>query len=120
MNAGSTPSQASFNPTDEEKTVMPWMYIGYPGFCQWSGHSEDSLVVRRFDSLAARTVIYAQWELSELEKNLALMDHNRAEGARGAIHNGRFSTQDDDLTHHLGRIRSKLESYCTIPHPPNT
>jgi hypothetical protein len=110
-----TVSQRSvFNPTDEEKAEMPWMYIGYPGFSKWSGQSEDALVVRIFQTLAARTLLHSQWELSELERELETLDSNRKERALGPLHNGRFAIQDPQLTAHLHKIRNKLQKYCKL------
>lgn len=99
-------------PDLEQQKVKSWRYIGYRGFSEWSASAQDFLVVRRFDSLAARVIFLLQWEITKLESGLTEMDEVRMYGAKDDLNNGSFECDDEDRQFQIKTIKAKLEDYC--------
>ena len=98
-------------PSDEEKDKKPWMYIGYEGLAKWMSSSDDFLVIRRFDSLAARVVLLLQWELVQVEQLLVELDKSLCSDPKEDNHNGSFQLDLDDRTLLIQTAGEKLKVY---------
>ncbi|KIW48715.1 uncharacterized protein PV06_01280 [Exophiala oligosperma] len=101
-------------PDLEQQKVKSWRYIGYRGFSEWSASAQDFLVVRRFDSLAARVIFLLQWEITKLESGLTEMDEVRMYGAKDDLNNGSFECDDEDRQFQIKTIKAKLEDYYSF------
>lgn len=57
--------------------------IGYPRFAERMGVKPETLVFRKFTSLQARTLLYMQAELVELERDLQVREEIDANNPKG-------------------------------------
>ncbi|KAH8800245.1 hypothetical protein F5884DRAFT_891092 [Xylogone sp. PMI_703] len=65
---------APIKPTQKEIDEKPWKYLGYNAFSSYLVADPDNLVVRRFNKLFGRGILYMQDQLSELETKLEELD----------------------------------------------
>jgi hypothetical protein len=99
-------------PTIEEVERKPWRYVGYPGFAKWTASDNDFFVLRRFDGLATRVLLWRQWQLTKLEKKLATLDFERSSGTTENFNNGSFECDDDDRQTCIRSACHHLNQYC--------
>lgn len=68
----SPPSTPPSSPivSDQQKKSAPWKYEGYQAFSKWMASDDDFFVFRRFESLNANTILWMQYQISQLEKEL--------------------------------------------------
>lgn len=70
---GGDPSQT--HPVSlEEWRSKPWKYKGYPAFSRWMASSNDFFLVRRFEQLNVRVLLFMQDRISEKEELLLTID----------------------------------------------
>ena len=98
--------------TIQELQTKPWKYIGYKGFSEWAASDNDLFVIRRFDSLAVRTILSLQWRITKLEKELMAMDNSRSQRTAKDVDNGSFEEDDDERRNCLSSIQESLKIYC--------
>lgn len=97
---------------DEEVQRKPWRYVGYPEFAKWTASDHDFFVLRRFDSLAVRTLLWRQWQLTKVESQLKLIDFDRGHGASEDLHNGSFEQDDEERQDCIRSAYGQLKEYC--------
>lgn len=102
--------------TIQELQTKPWKYIGYKGFSEWAASDNDLFVIRRFDSLAVRTILSLQWRITKLEKELMTMDSSRSQRTAKDVDNGSFEEDDDERRDCLSSIQESLKIYCQYMH----
>jgi Family of unknown function (DUF6594) len=99
--------------------IPPVVYIhprGYPRIASFTNSDSDSSLFRRFGDLYARTLLYKQAELTELEEKLAKIDRDDSESKGSewkvsySIHvkDGRKNEVRRDL---MVEIKEKLKEY---------
>jgi hypothetical protein len=66
------PSTSTYNlsVTEEQKRKQAWKYQGYDELSKWMASENDFFIFRRFESLNAETILYLQYRITQLEKNL--------------------------------------------------
>lgn len=92
-------------------------YIGYKGFADYVSSDPDCFVVRRFDKLFARGILYKQDHLSELEKKLEDVDTKYTTIAPGETEVNNGTVRDDmsdrkELVHTIFQAQMDYCSYC--------
>lgn len=103
-----------YTPSEAEIRGKPWMYLGYEAFSAFMGSSDDFMVVRRFDTLAARVILLLQWELTEIEQKLNTYDQAlRCDPAQNH-NNGAFQFDVPDRTDVIRDAYVKLKEYCEL------
>jgi hypothetical protein len=68
----------------------PWNIYGYPAFATWLAASEDNMILRRFDILHGRVLLYMQDHIVEKEIQLRELDRSCTAGNSPLVHNGSF------------------------------
>jgi hypothetical protein len=63
---GSANSSGTTNTSPEQ----PWKTQGYQEFSKWMASENDFFVFRRFETLNANTILWMQYQISELERRL--------------------------------------------------
>ena len=92
----------------------PLKYLGYRDFTKLVAGSPDYFVLRKFETLAARTALYLQDVVAELEQRLVEMDEDASKRGETNINNGTF--REDILDERIQLVRvdipNALEKYC--------
>lgn len=105
-------NRPSFQPSLIELQKQPWRYIGYKGFSEWAASDSDFFVIRRFDTLAARIILFLQWRISSLESDLDKLDWARMFESDPPVDNGSFSNDDHERRGKIETIYKDLKDYC--------
>ena len=58
--------------------VNPQLLEGYPTFAEFMAKDQDAAIYRRFQSLSARSLLYQESELHDLERRSQEIDHEEA------------------------------------------
>ena len=61
-------------PSKAEIEEKPWKYLGYPGFATWGASSKDAFVLRRFNAMHARVILFMQDQIVRKEEELETLD----------------------------------------------
>ncbi len=61
-------------PSKAEIEEKPWKYLGYPGFATWGASSKDAFVLRRFNAVHTRVILYMQDQIVRKEEELEALD----------------------------------------------
>ena len=109
---GPVQTMTSVQPTANDVREKAWKYVGYKGFSQWLASSDDFLVVRRFDTLAARVLLLLQWELVKIEKDLSDLDDALKATTTIDRHNGSFELDYEGRQMTINLAHGKLKEYC--------
>lgn len=83
--SGST-TIASMTNTFLYKFNYPWKYDGYRSFCRFMASGDDFFIIRRFQDLNARTILWMQDRIVQFEEDLKRIDQ---------------MVEDADLSHNL-------------------
>jgi hypothetical protein len=54
----------------DPKFAFPWKYEGYKEFSKWMASEDDFFIFRRFQTLNARTILWLQHRISNIEQQL--------------------------------------------------
>lgn len=95
--------------SDSEVASKPFKYLGYRGFVSHLVQSDD-VILRRFDHLHVRLLLYLQDQIVQLETELAELDQLHAEGRPELVHNGTFRKEHEKKrTEVMESLRGLLE-----------
>ncbi|KAL6722305.1 hypothetical protein ACLMJK_001412 [Lecanora helva] len=112
----STGSQASSKPQNfsrEEADRQPWRYRGYAAFTEWSASDDDFLVLRKFNAISIRVMLYLQDQIVVLEDDLRDVDQECRRASDELADGGTFRFDQwerrgqilTDLALHIKRYR---------------
>ena len=97
----------------DERRNKAWKYVGYQGFTEFVASDTDFFILRRFDQLAARTLLMRQDELVELEGQLSVLETSLRNPRDPGVHNGSFREETQEARLNLVKtIDVKLQVYC--------
>jgi hypothetical protein len=105
----STASQSSL--TSQELQERPWKFTGYRRFSQFLASDTDFLVIRRFDVLNARVLLWLQDQLCVLEENLERLDKQYSRREAEDVNNGTMRDEVPDRADMVEKIYKKLKEY---------
>jgi hypothetical protein len=98
--------------SENHKKVEPDRYVGYPGLVSYMTETQ-SLIVRRFDDVHVRLLLYIQDQISQLETQLRTLDEQNY--LEKGIHNGTFREDVDRVrVHVMERLRILVGEYDTM------
>ena len=104
-------------PSQAEIDEKPWKYLGYPGFATWGASSKDAFVLRRFNAVHARVILYMQDQIVRKEEELQSLDRwctTRPDD----IDNGTFRHDIEPRRNAvLEDLRVRLKEYSKQPRP---
>lgn len=75
--------------TEQQQEDQPWKYLGYRAFSLWAGSSEEALILRRFNVLHSRVLLFMQDEIVRMENELEWLDADTVKDGQ-SIDNGTF------------------------------
>lgn len=98
-------------PGTDQIDDQPWKYLGYRALAKWAGSSREALIVRRFNALNARVLLFMQDEIVRIEDDLEELDKwNMRPNAK--VHNGTFAFEhEQERNDLLGLLTTKLKAY---------
>ena len=100
--------------TDEEKHTHAYQYHGYPALSEWMASSNDFYVLRKFATVSARTLLYLQDEIAQLEKELGQLDEQTRMEEMGKGMSGSFKRDRHNRRGEIMRqMPGRLNTYCT-------
>jgi hypothetical protein len=105
----STASQSSL--TSQELQERPWKFTGYRRFSQFLASDTDFLVIRRFDILNARVLLWLQDQLCVLEENSERLDKQYSRREAEDVNNGTMRDELPDRADMVESIYKKLKEY---------
>ena len=104
-----TPAYSSPS-TPRQKRIPEWRYEGYRAFTTWLGSSDEAVVIRRFNKINARVIMYMQHEIGKKEERLDYLD-NKSEEV-DSKHNGSFELEHiPERTQILESLKHDLKEY---------
>lgn len=93
----------------------PERLVGYPTFADFIARDKDAAIYRKFEGLSARSLLYQQSELHELEKRLADSDREDAkniddvQAQEAAVKWESFSTQSCEQAQNRRELQTKIK-----------
>ena len=100
--------------SDTQVEDFPCKYLGYRAFSKWAASSEDALIIRRFNTLNARVLLFMQDEIVRIESDLEELDKQNIRSS-DLVHNGTFSEEHVQARNNLlGLLVHKLKAYSTF------
>lgn len=104
-------------PSQAEIDGKPWKYLGYPGFTTWGASSKDAFVLRRFNAVHARVILYMQDQIVRKEEDLESLDR-WCRTRPDDIDNGTFRYDMEPRRNAiLDDLRVRLKEYSKQPYP---
>lgn len=91
----------------EEKDVdYCWQYHGYPALSRWMASANDFFILRRFSPLQARSLLYLQNEIAQLDRSLNDWDMYAKKRPKGTGQSGSLS--EDPCTERTSLIKKAI------------
>jgi hypothetical protein len=109
VSAAPAASQSSL--TSQELQERPWKFTGYRRFSQFLASDTDFLIIRRFDILNARVLLWLQDQLSVLETELETLDKQYSRREAEDVNNGTMRDEKHDRAELIEKIYEKLKEY---------
>lgn len=104
-------------PSKAEIEEKPWKYLGYPGFATWGASSKDAFVLRRFNAVHTRVILYMQDQIVRKEEELEALDR-RCRTRPDDVDNGTFRYDMEPRRNAvLDDLRVRLKEYSKQPYP---
>lgn len=98
-------------PSVQDVKDYPWKFLGYRAFSKWSSSSDDALLLRRFNDLNARVLLFMQDEISRIESDLEECDKANMRRPE-LVDNGTFRDDHEPIRNELlGLLITKLKTY---------
>jgi hypothetical protein len=92
------------------KLIYYRKYTGYEGLASFMGSDQDFMVIRRFDKLHARILLYLQAFISQREQDLRILEH-RYKNAPYDIDNGTVLNDQPERMELIREIADLLNKY---------
>jgi len=117
--------QDSINPSDvphspaqlseeEKKLNHADHFVGYPGLADWMASSQDLFILRRFSPLAARTLLFLQHQIWDLNEKVEEKDRDARRKPLGEARADSFVNDPDEggRKQKIMRAAELLQQYC--------